>query len=122
MSPPCAASWHCSSTCSPPPPPPTHSPPAAEAPMKRSHEALRARDLGLRSLRSEYPQRLQRREPTDAERPAWLKRTRARLEAPTHPRPHRTVRLGPPYLPAGKTGRRPLTAAMHTPLRPPVGT
>ena len=90
--------------------------------MKRSHEALRARDLGLRSLRSEYPQRLQRRAPTDAERHAWLKRTRARLEPPTDRRPYWTVWLGPTYLAAGKTGRRALTAAMHTPLRPPVGT
>ena len=88
---------------------------------KRSHEALRARDLGLASLRAEYvPQRPLPLEPTAAARSAWLRRTHTTLEAPTARRPYWTVWLGPTYLAAGQTAARAITAAMHKPLPPRV--
>jgi len=84
---------------------------------KRSHEALRARDLGLASLRAErVPRRPLPLEPTKAACTAWLRRTHTTLEAPTDRRPYWTVWLGPTYLAAGQTAARAVTAAMYKPL------
>jgi len=85
--------------------------------MKRSHDALRARDLGLRSLRAQhFPTRPLPREPTKAACTAWLRRTRTRLEPPSPRRPYWTVWLGPTYVAAGQTAARAVLAAMYKPL------
>jgi hypothetical protein len=87
---------------------------------KRSHDALRARDLGLRSLRAEhFPRRPLPLEPTKAARTAWLRRTHATLEPPSPRRPYFTVWLGPIYVAAGQTAARAITAAMSRPLPTP---
>ena len=85
--------------------------------MKRSHEALRARDLGLRSLRAErFPRRPLPAAPTKAACRAWLRRTHTRLDPPSPHRPYWTVWLGPTYVAAGLTPTRAVTAAMFRPL------
>jgi len=83
---------------------------------KRSHDALRARDLGLRSLRHAAPYRLPRRRLTEADYTRWLRRTQSRLEPPSPQRPYWTVWRGRLYVAAGKTPPRAVTAAMRTPF------
>ena len=88
---------------------------------KRSHDALRARDLGLASVRAEcFPRRPLPIEPTKAALTAWLRRTHTTLEPPSDRRPYWTVWLGPTYLAAGQTAARAITAAMYKPLPPRV--
>jgi len=89
---------------------------------RRSHESLRARDLGLAALRPQrYSTRPRRLTPTDHERTAWLRRTHATLHPPTPHRPYYAVFLGPTFLAAARSPDRALTKAMQTPfpLTPP---
>ena len=68
--------------------------------MKRSHEALRARDRGRSALahaRTPYD---------DLDLRAWLRAHGATLEAPTETRPYWTVRHQGRYVAAGHTPAR----------------
>jgi len=88
---------------------------------RRSHDSLRARDLGLKARRPFAPSRPRRLTPTDQERTAWLRRTHATLHPPTPQRPYYAVFLGPTFLAAARSPDRALTKAMQTPfpLTPP---
>lgn len=72
-------------------------------PRRRSHDALKARDLGRRSLVGDP------RPPLDIT--AELRALKARIVAPTTEKPYWSVYRGGRFLGAGKTPERALTAA-----------
>ena len=81
--------------------------------MKRSHEALRARDRGRSALARPHPSTPDL-SASDAACTAWLTRHHATLEPPSPKRPYFTVFLSGRFFTAGPTRHAAITKAMRT--------